>query len=262
MAKPDSNSESESGFIRAGIEIKSRLIVCSQGIQKCGKSHWYLTGPTPIAVIDIDDGISRAIGRFQHSKEIYVARYRRGFTELRNGGSAQTVSKAADEQLDRMRTDYIQALKEARTVAVDGTAELYETIRLACFGRTEKVMERDYGPVNREMKLWVDLARNSDANVVFTHRMKREYQYIKETKKSEPTGEMVLEGWSKMFYECDMVIQHWKEDSEPIPDRYHTTVISCGMNPELDGMDFSGVSADFPTIAQLVFPETGEKDWR
>jgi hypothetical protein len=253
----------ESGFIRAGIEITPRLIVCTQAMQKCGKTHWYLTGPPPIAVIDIDDGIHRAIKGFQKEKEIYVARYRKAFTGIRvNGNSAKEISDAADAQLQQMRTDYIQALGEARTVAVDGAAELYEIARLASFGRTEKVLERDYGPVNREMKMWVDLARNSNANVVFTHRMKREYQYIKETKKSEPTGEMVLEGWGKMVYECDLVVQHWVDDKEPIPDRYHSTVISCGMNPELDGEDYQGELNNFATIGQLVFPETTEDQWR
>lgn len=246
----------ESGFIRAGIEITPRLIVCTQAMSKAGKTHWYLTGPAPIAVIDIDDGIHRAVKEFQSDKEIYVARYRRAFTEIRqNGNTAQAVMDAAAEQLEKMRTDYIQALKEARTVAVDGGSELYETVRLACFGRTEKVLGREYGPVNREMKLWLDLARNSDANVVFTHRLRDKYVNDKKS------GELEMEGWKKFPYETDMVIQQWVEPNEPIPDRYHCTVLSCGMNPELDGQDFNGVTADFSTIAQLVFPESSPEDW-
>ena len=250
-------SRSESGFIRAGIEIRPRLIVCTQALPKSGKTHWYLTGPAPIAIIDIDDGVHRAIKGFQKEKEIYVARYRKEYSELRmNGDSAKAVMEAASEQLEKMRSDYIQALREARTVAVDGGSELYETVRLACFGRTEKVMGREYGPVNREMKLWLDLARNSDANVIFTHRLREKYVNDKKTDQLE------AEGWKKFPYECDMVIQQWVEENEPIPNRYHATVLSCGMNPELDGQDFSGETADFATIAQLVFPESSEEDWK
>ena len=261
------SKKSESGFIRAGIDIPNRMIVCDIGPQKSGKSHLWLTAPPPIAAIDIDDGVERAIsGRakelgmtpkaFMSSIELYVAKYRQSFTNLRNGSSAQEVMKAAKKQLDLMRDNYIEALKEARTVVVDGGGELYETVRLACFGRTEKVLGREYGPVNREMKLWVDLARNSNANVIFTHRMRD--QYINDKK----TGELEMEGWKKMVYECDIVLQHWKDDKEPFPDRFHCTVVASGMNPEIEGEDFAGALADFSTIAQLVFPESDEKDWR
>src|SRR5437588_7357151 len=134
-------TKQSSSFIRAGIPIVPRLIVCTQALSKAGKTHWYLTGPPPIAVIDIDDGIHRAIKDFQDRKEIYVARYRRDYTDIRrDGDTPRAVMEAANEQLEKMRTDYIEALKEARTVAVDGGAELYETVRLACFGKTEKVI--------------------------------------------------------------------------------------------------------------------------
>jgi AAA domain len=261
------SKKSESGFIRAGVPLKHRMIACTQAFQKTGKSRLALTGPPPIAVINIDQGIHRAIqGRarelgmttqtFQESIELYIADYRQQFTNLRNGNSAANVMKAAEEQLDRMRDDYIEALRDARTVMVDGGGELYETVRLACFGKTEKVMGREYGPVNREMKLWLDLGRASDANVLFTHRLRDQYVNDKKTGGSE------MEGWKKMVYECDIVLQHWKDDKEPFPDRFHCTILESGMNPEVEGEDFAGPLVDFALIAQFVFPESKDSDWR
>ena len=104
------------------------------------------------------------------------------------------------------------------------------------------------------MRWFVDAAKESDSNVIFTHRMKDEYLEDKKT------GNLIMEGWGKIYHEVDLVLQHWVEETEPVPQRFHFTILKCGMNPELDRMEFSNM--DLPTLGELIFPDSKQSDWR
>lgn len=253
------------GFTPADqIVVKPRMIISCQGDAKMGKTHFCLTGPEPIAVIDIDDGIYRPIDRFKGKKKIYVKNYRRIYSELMfNGDSIKATEAAASRQLDIIRDFYIRAIDDgARTVLVDGGAELYEIVRLAAFGKLERAaMSREYGPVNREMKFWLDYAKNHDANVIFTHHLREKYINDK------PSGMMEAEGWKKMSGGVDVIIQPWIEEKDPLSTRYHLTIMQCGLNAALDGKEipsseFPEAKMDFASLGKLVFPNSKDSDWK
>ena len=244
--------------VETDVIIKPRLIACQMGETKTSKTLFGLTGPGDISVIDVDDGIHRPWTEFRKrypKKKVNVVRYRQGYMQARyHNGSEQATMKIASDLLDRMHIHYHKALQVSRTVIVDGFYEVYELARLAEFGKTEQVKGIFYGPVNREMKWWMDMARDSDANVLFTHALRDEYG-----KDGKQTGGRKIEGWEKIYGQSDIILRHYLAPGQPIPDRYCLRVEHSGVNPQYDGETFSNI--DLPTLGQMIFPNSQCSNW-
>lgn len=243
-------------FTRAGIKLKKRLIVCADALGKCGKTHFGLTMPGPLAIINLDEGLDGVIQEFQDKKEIYVSDHRKGIVEIKNMKSGgKSVADAAVEEWNVVKDAYLEALAEARSVFVDTGTEFHELLRLSHFGKLTQVMPHHYVVPNKEMKSIVDLAFDSNANVMFSHRLKREYVNDK------ATAGLIRAGWGEFSYECQSVMRLWKEPSEPFPDRYHVTLTDCRISSgaPLEGEDFSGEMANFPAIASMIFGDDVEE---
>jgi hypothetical protein len=235
---------------------------------KCGKTHWYLTGPPPIRVIDIDGGMHRVIGQFL-DKDIEFSKYRREYSDLVNSGDTEkAIAEAANRELQMMREDYMDALhSRARLTAVDGWAELYEMVRLAAFGRLERAGATKegspfgYGAVNREMQFWIDLGKESDCNVVFVQRLRQKWMNDK------PTDIWEAKGWKETNYAADVVVQHWHDPSEPVETRYGLTIMNCGLRAVLEGVEIPSErypipSPTFADVGRLLFPNSQMEDWQ
>ena len=66
----------EAGFHKAEtIETHKRLIVSIAALEKCGKTHFALTAPGPIAYFNFDIGVEGVIGKFCKDKSIWVTDY-------------------------------------------------------------------------------------------------------------------------------------------------------------------------------------------
>lgn len=255
MAKVQSNNAGVvGGFQRAGIIQKRRLIVCNKALPKCGKSRFGLTMPGPLAVIDLDEGMDGVIQEHQDKKEIYVASHRSRLIKIKGMEKGQD---EAEEEWEAIRNEYIEALSDSQTrsVLVDTGTEMYELLRLAKFGKLSQVMPHQYGKVNKEMQSMVDMAYDSNKNVMFSHKLKRQYVNDK------ATGEFEIAGWKDIQFACQVVCQQWKEPSEPFPDRFHMTLMDCRIagGVEMEGMDWSGEQVNFPMLAALILGGTEEE---
>lgn len=251
-------SPKQSHFKKAGIQQKKRLIVCNDAMPKCGKTRFGLTMPGPLAIINLDEGLDSVIQEFQDKKEIYVSDHRKGVVDIKNmKAGGKSVADAAAEEWAKVKGAYMEGLEEARSVLVDTGTEFYELLRLAAFGKLTQVMPHQYGVVNREMKAMIDLAYDSSANVMFTHRLKREYVDDKSTKN------MIRAGWGDFGYECQVVVRQWKDASEPFPDRFHMMMTDCRIpaGSQLEGEDYMGEMVNFPFLASMIFGNDLE-DWQ
>jgi len=262
------NRPKQSGFVRAGHQTKHRLIMATKAMQKAGKSYLGLTMPAPLAVIALEPGLDGVIERFQDHKEIFVADYVAEIEELRrevvdaakalparekstedsvaDHGHAANM-RAARDILNRMKVDYLEALGEAKSVFMDTGTELWRLIRVANLGKVEQVKGRYYGNANQEMLSFVRSAYSSDANVLFSHRLKKEYANDK------PTGNLEMAGFGEMEFEVQLVVQQWKEQEESIPDRFHSMITDCRLDPAKEGEEFQGETNTFAFIAASVF---------
>jgi len=162
--------------------------------------------------------------------------------------------------------DYVLALERFKTVIVDTGTEMHEMIRLARLGKLTEVMPENYGPVNAEFRDLVRLAYDSDANVLFLHKMKQEWVKRKGSTRSDPTDNYIRQGFNGMGYLMQVNLQmHWDKDWKKNYDTYDEAftveVTKCRHNAELRGEVIEAPFNTFPFVAQMVMPETEVSDW-
>jgi hypothetical protein len=106
------------------------------------------------------------------------------------------------------------------------------------------------------MRSWVEKARESDGNVIFTNRVADRWVNDKNT------GEQEMKGWRDTAYEADILLEHTYDRQKKAPDSFKVSVLSCRMNTAANGLWWSGNDVDFAAIGMTVFPGTREGDWR
>lgn len=226
---------SGSAFSRADGTVQKRLIISIEGPEKSGKTHFALTAPPPIALIDFDTGLEGVIHKF-HNKEVYVSEYRLG------------LSLTPDAYLptwEKVKKDYGMALssKSIRTIIVDTATELWELCRLRHFGKLDKIMPHHYSAPNAEYRELIRVAYNSNKNVILLHKVKSEYV------NDRNTGKLIRAG----FGDTGFLVQANLRTARDIENGFTVYIRDCRQNPDLAGMDLLGGMNDFPTLVSLVF---------
>jgi hypothetical protein len=195
--------------------------------------------------LNFDYGLEGVIEQFQQTKAIYVSTVKLDF----KGGKEQIIA-AAEKELEKVEANYQTALKQARTIVIDTGSELWELLRLAAFGKLEKVMPHQYTEVNQSMVRLMNLAYDSDANLLMTHRLKEQWVNDKRT------GLFEFAGMKEIPYRVQAHARMWTDEHG-----YHLRVGKCRQNASVVGLELMNDMIAFPTLAQFVFPESEEKDW-
>jgi hypothetical protein len=149
--------------------------------------------------------------------------------------------------------DFEYCVENFRSVLVDTMTELLDVRKLAEFGRTTQILQIYYGGFYADLRWMVKHALAHDANVIFMHRMKKEY------KNDNWQGGYELDGWRGIVYESQAYLEHDRtEDGDFI-----TTIKDCGQDARLNGMALSSNEDEnnFTTFATRVYPDSDAKDW-
>ncbi len=269
------------GFQEASGEVKPRIIMSVEGQEGCGKSHFALTAPGPIGYIDFDVGSEGVVEKFKKGlkgcpkREIYLSKFRIPITgKAAKKASAEVkqkftseAAKQAEPIWDKVVNDYVLALDgRFKTLIVDTGTEMHEMIRLARLGKLTEVMPENYGPVNAEFRDLVRLAYDSDANVIFLHKMKEEWVKRKGSNRSDPTGNYIRQGFNGMGYLMQVNLQmlwdkDWRKHYDTYDEAFTIEVTKCRHNAELRGEVIEAPFNTFPFVAQMVMPETSVEEW-
>lgn len=228
------------------------------GTEKSGKTHFALSGPGPIAVLDIDTGLDGVIQKWQEDKEIYVKDSGVDLDELRRIKDPTKVSKYATQGWERIQNAWDDMLGTARTLVVDNASEMWELLRLARFGKIDHVKPHHYGPVNQEYRSLIRSAYGQNTtNVILLHKVKDEYI------NNERTGRKARAGFADTGFLVQLNATAWRDRdiNVSVPDCFHLTIADSRQNAELAGVDLSGVDLSFPQIAKMVFPDTEIEEW-
>lgn len=244
------------GFAPSSSTVRPRLIMSVAGMEKNGKTHFALTGPGPIAVINFDIGLEGVVHKFA-DKEVVQSDYR-----IEAGdGSANQIADNADRMWRKFMADYRWALTNVRTTVIDTGSDLWELLRLARFGKLTQVMPHHYGPVNNEFRSMVKMAYAGTSNVIFLHKLKDEYITTTNAAGKEisnKTGRKQRSGFSDMGYLVQMNILSEYNVEE---GQFQITVQDCRQNAELNGEVIPYPMNDFPTLASMVLPDSDPADW-
>ena len=253
------------GFTRADIKTKHRLICSVDALEKCGKTHFSLSAPRPLGFIDLDRGLEGVANKFDLSN-VYISdlgeQFARASTMAVEGQDAQQVAKAADKVWAQFRHDFTWGLENLRSLVVDTGTEMHELIRLARFGKLTQVMPEMYGPVYGELSALIKQAYSSDCNLILLHRLKQEYEQSEASsttgrrKPGRPTGRLIRAGYKDMGYLVQLSLRLGKFNGS-----FTCTIEHCRHNPALEGQELPEPIIGFPALAGIVFPDSTPAHW-
>ena len=239
------------GFERASTKKIHRLIASIVGDWKKGKTTFALTAPAPIALIDMDTGLEGVVEKWAKEKEIWVKTF--DYHE----------AKDQDEWLEiweDSKKAFTDALDDPkiRTVIIDTATEWYELIRMARFGKLNKVIlekgeARPYpwGPVNQEFRELLRKSLKTNKNVLFLHKTKAEYE------DNEKTGRRIRAGFGDMEFIIQLNATCYRDGEKG----FYLVINDCRQNADVMGLELAEPLNTFPNLGMLVFPETSEEEW-
>lgn len=262
-----------------------RLFVSTEAYSGAGKTRFGLTAPGPTGYFSLDRGFEDARGG---ANALDLSHVDKGDYSLDAILSREedVIAATALEIWDAFTHDWAQALLKGRivkrngvvkfepyrTVVADTGTELWQLLRLARFGRVASIPPTSYPDLNSEFRSKIiKPAYASSCNVVIPHKLKDERKNTVGIKPngqkyeiSTPTGLQILDGFGdfrgKNSYAAPITVRQSLDLTLPIPERYQFQVVKCAPNPELDGLELSGM--DFPMFASLVYQDVPPEYWQ
>lgn len=243
------------GFDKVDSTIKKRrLVMRVGGLEKNGKTHFALTAPAPIAVVDMDRGLEGVVEKFADAKDIYIKSFRNMPVKTREDH---------EQKWDAFLKchDMVLGDPDIRTVIWDTDTELWEMARLAYFGRLTQVKPHHYSDVNSMIRKLIDDFFDSEKNLVSICQYKK--QYVKKSKDSDDgawNGQYEPAGFKGFPYiaQVNIRMRLGVEDKIVIP---RAEIRNCRQNMSLVGEVFKGEMADFPFVASMIVEGTAPEDW-
>ncbi len=256
----------EKRFELASGVLHPRIIAAVYGAEKTGKTHFALTAPAPIVFLSIDFGDEGVIQRFTGTKKIYKKEYT---IPAGHKKSPDRLMEEATPVWEALKSDFLYALENARTVILDTETEAWELCRLARFGKLESVKPHNYTAVNREYKeAFIKAAYENKANVIFIQRLKKLFIDDKFT------GIFEQAGFASLPFDVQVNI---KTEVDHL-NRFTLHVDNCRQNAKLRGARIIALddlkdddtsaqnlivtpSLSFKDLAALILPQIPTEAW-
>lgn len=163
---------------------------------------------------------------------------------------------------DRTKQAALDMKGKCDSIGIDGFDIFTEDMLTAHYGRTERIMPKDRGTVNKEMIEF--LGELSDRHLVLTMGQKEVWRNDK------PTGEFDWAGWKHLNYHVNCIVhmkvrEDYDEDNPKHTHRWSLTVIMSQARASLMGVAGVDLLTDtmitFPQLAMQVYPESAEEVW-
>jgi hypothetical protein len=247
-------------------EAPRRLIIGLDALERKGKTHFALTAPGPIAYLQMDPGGDDVLPKAKKlfpKKEFVHTKY---YVDIKPSDAADRVKVTGIANAIWSKTvqdfELILPALGRGTLVVDTASEWFTCLKLARFGKLTQVMPEDYAPVHSEYKRLLRMVYQSQANVIFLHKLKAEYDRpageANKKGSGKKTGNLIRDGYSGTGYEMQINARADKEEDGTFIIR----VTDCRQNPDLDGQEIPvGEMTGFADLATYVYPDTKVKDW-
>lgn len=272
MTKFNEELLSASGFELANAKETPRIVAAIAGQDKGGKTHLALTAPDPLCHIAFDvGGLEGMREKFVRGdvtgtpKTIYQTRIRNPRPAGKRDKSEQSKVKAlALEQWEKFSDAFTGSLKAgARTIIVDQETDTWELARLKQFG-TESNVAHLYAELNQQYKeLLFSVYDYPGVNLILIQKLKKQYIARKNSKTGETEdkweGAWERAGFSDLRYIVQCNIMCWRDTDEE--RSFHARIESCRQNALVVGMTLDNDQITWPSLGQLIFPNTDEAYW-
>lgn len=238
------------------VEAPRRIVAVSSALAKRGKTTFGFGMPkkakgkrSGLAYMQLD-------ANYEHALRKARAEYGdKSIDHLRYFADPRADIKASNVAVwERFLRDYEYCLSRKRSIMIDTASELLDVRKLSEYGRNSQIMQMYFGAFWSDFRFMVKQALDSDCNVLFVHRAKKEY--VNDTWK----GDYTLEGWQGIVYEAQCHVTHDRDAD----GNFLTTVVDCGQDAMLNGYTFNSSDDegnDFAALAVKIYPDTDREDW-
>lgn len=244
-AVTSSGARIPTGFSPMGdIRPRTRLVAVSFGETSSGKTHWSIcTAPEPVFHLILDrnaDEIRKKITRL-NGREIYPSLV--AYTPNLGEAEAKKAWKTLTDSIDA-----VLAVNQG-TLVIDTASEVDSLLRLATYGRLEKVMPFAYSDRNKMWKALFSQFYDSSMSVILIHKMKPKWI------NNQKTAEYEIAGWADVSdggveFEAQMVTQHrWDSRTR----QFMVRVLKQNMFPDLMGEESDADTLSLGNILDLTF---------
>lgn len=229
-------------FKPATTDCRPRLVMALDGGPGSGRTHFALTAPRPLYIVELDLGGTEGI--IDDATDLQIAQY--GFIKNMDQNEAK-------KTLDAVENDILTARDEARSVLIDKAGMLWQLIRLAEFGRLAGVKQRNFEGVNTRMQGLLHAFVDSDTNLLLIHDMKDAY-----------ANEVVVGKKRDGFIGTDGIVRHaanFASNQGEDKTDFTATITRCTPNWGAVGMEFTNDEINFQTYAMNAVPQLDPSVW-
>lgn len=247
------------GFSRVSSDIMPprRLVMRIGGFEKDGKTHFGLTLPPPIGIMNIDRGLEGMYEKFARIKELHISKDFRAMPS-----KTREDNERRWDAITETYTEYLES-PIIRSILYDTDTEAWEIARLAYLGKLVGVRELHYPEVNSIFRQVIDMALASNKNVIFTCRLRKQYIRSKSAEGKDTAtwnGKYEESGFSEFgsIVQANLRAGIINEDGINIPT---IRIINCRQNMQMNGEVFEGDAACFSWVAANIIEGTSPEDW-
>jgi hypothetical protein len=248
------------GFEVVEPDYPKRLLLATDGLERTGKTDFALDTPGPIIYIGLDMGHEGVIEK--HAKKRVIAKKYHYVPPVSNQTAYLEIWKRVLADIQKAAAN-----RDARTTILDTGTDIWELLRLAEFGQLSPAadIKRAYQPLNQMYKSIIRAFYGTSQNLIVIHKCSKEYKDEKvSTNKgvqvvSKWTGEYERAGFKESGYLIQANIRHMYDQANR---QFGIKVIDCRQNMDIAGLELWGDDARFSVLAQYVFPDSTEDDWK
>ncbi len=249
-----------------------RTIARSAGEVGTGKTHFWLTGPKPVFVQSIDQGMEGTVDQLLESGvvkegEIQLAEYDWSPGDI----TVRKLAKLTDNEAidlkahaialrDRFIADYYEALKHARTIMWDKESDIWQLFRYAEFGASTGGMPQHSDDLNLNYTALINKAKDYNVSLGLIQSVKDEWGAYGDVNQKtgkrglSTSGRRVPSGYKRLGELVFMEIEHKRVNGE-----FMIAIGKCRQNTALQDDEFPAMS--FAEFGQLLIPGSEESDW-
>lgn len=259
MAKTTKPAFDFSRYMKAEDVCKPRIVWAGYGASGSGKNHFAFTAPGPIVILSFDNNIKGVVEKFQDTKDIYVKKYKWLTSNKSDQSEAQDIRDAYEE-------DFLAAValvKDKGTLVVDRESDTWELYRYAEFGAPNAGSINNYPALHAKIRKLLNVVKETDINCGFLQGLQNNWSST--GKVNQNTGKKAMErngmkrwGWEELDSQVHVDMEHTFNEDAQTWDIYVRKARGIG-SEFVQGQTFSNM--DFPTMGQLLFPESEDRDW-
>lgn len=250
------------------------ISMCNYGEHGTGKTRLIVTAPSKdssgaVGVVPLDSKTRATIRDARRELSLEHKRFKFPAEDFIRHQQPMALAMMKPEEAIKYYRKHVNKIKDAcwtlaedkqvSTIAIDSGSQLWEDVLYAHYGRSQRILPRDRGPANQEMR---DLLNSlQDKHLIVTHRSKEVWRNDKPTGLREPSG------YSDMGYYVNVLAEH---EHNQKPDRarnwrFSLSVRMCQARAALQGPDGENLLTDdsitFAALAMNIFPDSSPEDW-